>query len=109
MSVLAIPADRARSLARWNRVLSFLHGGQFLAMLAVASTAAVFAPVVPTVKPIIANGTFAGIEQTQVQLFSMPLAWFIASFLAMSAIAHAVMGWPLRERYEAFLARGINP
>lgn len=34
-----IPADRARSLARWNRVLSGLHGVQFVAMLAVASTA----------------------------------------------------------------------
>ena len=65
-------------------------------MLAVASTAAVFAPFVPTVKPILENGTFVGLEQTSVELFSIPLAWFIASFLAMSAIAHAVAGWPLR-------------
>ena len=105
----AIPVDRARSLARWNRILSGLHGAQFLLMIAVASTAAVFAPFVPTVKPIIQNGVFAGIEQTQVQLFSFPLAWFIASFLAMSAIAHAIAGWPLRARYEAWLARGMNP
>lgn len=104
-----IPADRARSLARWNRVLSFLHGGQFVAMIVVASTVAVFAPFVPTVKPIIENGAFAGIEQTKVQLFSMPLGWFIASFLAMSAIAHAIAGWPLRARYEGWLARGMNP
>ena len=27
----------------------------------------------------------------------------------MSAIAHAVAGWPLRARYEAWLARGMNP
>ncbi len=105
----SIPVDRARSLARWNRVLSGLHGAQFLLMLAVASTAAVFAPFVPTVKPILDNGTFVGIEHTQVQLFSMPLAWFIASFLAMSAVAHAFAGWPLRSRYEAWLARGMNP
>ncbi len=97
---VAIPADRARSLARWNRVLSGLHAVQFVAVLAIASTTAAFAPFVPTVKPIIENGRFTGIEQTQVQLFSMPLAWFIASFLAMSAIAHAVAGW---------LARGMNP
>ncbi len=109
LATVAIPQDRARSLARWNRVLSFLHGGQFLAMLAVASTIAVFAPYVPTVKPIIENGAFAGIEQTRVQLFSMPLGWFIASFLAMSAIAHAIAGWPLRARYEGWLARGMNP
>ncbi|MEO5918611.1 MAG: heliorhodopsin HeR [Candidatus Limnocylindrales bacterium] len=109
MSSLAIPFDRARSLARWNRVLSFLHGAQFIAMLAVASTAAVFAPFVPTVKPILENGTFVGIEQTSVELFSIPLAWFIASFLAMSAIAHFIAGWPLRARYEGWLARGMNP
>lgn len=109
LQATAIPADRARSLARWNRVLSFLHGGQFVAMIVVASTVAVFAPFVPTVKPIIENGAFAGIEQTKVQLFSMPLGWFIASFLAMSAIAHAIAGWPLRARYEGWLARGMNP
>lgn len=106
---VAIPATRARALARWNRVLSGLHGLQFLAMLAIASTTAAFAPFVPTVKPIIENGRFTGVEQTQVQLFSIPLAWFIASFLAMSSIAHAVAGWPLRSRYEGWLARGMNP
>ena len=105
----AISADRSRSLSRWNRVLSALHGLQFVAMLAVASTAVAFAPFVPTVKPILVDGQFTGIEQTQVQLFTIPLAWFIASFLAMSAIAHAVAGWPLRARYEAWLARGMNP
>lgn len=105
----AIPDDRARSLARWNRVLAGLHGVQFVAMLAIASTAVAFAPFVPTIKPILANGRFTGIEQTQVQLFSIPLAWVIASFLAMSAIAHAVAGWPLRRRYEGWLARGMNP
>jgi hypothetical protein len=104
-----IPTDRARGLARWNRVLSFAHAGQFLVMLAVASTATVFAPFVPTVKPILENGTFVGLEQTSVELFSIPLAWFIASFLAMSAMAHAVAGWPLRARYEGWLARGMNP
>jgi hypothetical protein len=105
----AIPADRARSLSRWNRALVFLHGFQFVAMLAIASTSAKFEPFVPTIKPIIVGGKLTGIEQTSVQLFSMPLAWFIASFLAMSAIAHFVAGWPLRARYERWLARGMNP
>ncbi|HET7703852.1 MAG TPA: heliorhodopsin HeR [Candidatus Limnocylindrales bacterium] len=109
MTPSPIPPDRARSLTRWNRVLSGLHGIQFLAMLAVASTAAAFAPFVPTIKPILENGAFVGIEQTEVQLFSIPLAWVIASFLAMSAIAHAIAGWPLRARYESWLARGMNP
>ena len=105
----SIPPDRARSLARWNRVLSGLHGLQFVAMLAVASTAAAFAPYLSTVSIMTVDGVFAGLEPTQVQLFSMPLAWFIASFLAISAIAHFIAGWPLRRRYEAWLARGMNP
>jgi hypothetical protein len=104
-----IPADRASSLRRWNRFLTLAHFAQFVAMIAVSSTAAVFKPVVPTVKPIIENGTFVGTEQTQVVLFEMPLAWFIASFFLMSAIAHAAAGWFMRDRYEGWLARGMNP
>jgi hypothetical protein len=110
MSVPAtIPTERARSLARWNRFLAFAHAAQFVAMLAVGSTAKVFEPIVPTIKPIFEGGRFTGVEQTQVVLFQIPLAWWIASFFAMSAIAHFVAGWPLRARYEAWLARGMNP
>jgi hypothetical protein len=104
-----IPADRSRSLRRWNRGLTFAHGAQFLVMIAISSNAAVFAPVVPTVRPIIENGQFTGVEPSSVTLFSIPLAWLIASFFLMSAIAHASAGWFLRDRYEAYLARGINP
>ena len=105
----AIAPERASSLHRWNRVLSLLHGLQFVAMLAIASTAVAFAPYVSTVRIKLVDGAFAGVEPTQVQLFSIPLAWWIASFLAMSSIAHALAGGPLRARYEAWLARGMNP
>ena len=104
-----IPADRASSLRRWNRFLAGAHFIQFVLMIAVSSTAAVFKPIVPTIRPILANGTFKGVDQTQVVLFQMPLAWLIASFFLMSAIAHAAAGWFLRTRYEGFLARGMNP
>lgn len=104
-----IPADRSRSLRRWNRFLTLAHGAQFLVMLGISSTAAVFEPIVPTVRPIIENGQFTGIEPSSVILLSIPLAWFIASFFLMSAIAHAAAGWFLRERYEGWLARGMNP
>ena len=90
VSRTSIPADRARSLARWNRALVALHGIQFAVMIAIAGTATRFEPFVPTVKPILEDGRFLGVEETSVQLLSMPLAWFIASFLAMSAIAHWV-------------------
>jgi hypothetical protein len=105
----AIPADKSRSLRRWNRGLTFAHGAQFLAMIAISTTAVLFAPVVPTIRPIIEAGEFTGVEPSSVTLFSVPLAYVIASFFLMSAIAHASAGWLLRGRYEAFLARGMNP
>jgi hypothetical protein len=104
-----IPEARSRSLRRWNRFLVFAHGGQFLLMVLISTTAALFAPVVPTIKPIFEDGKFAGVEPTEVVLFSFPLAYLIASFFLMSAIAHFMAGWPLRARYEAWLARGMNP
>ena len=104
-----IPPERARSLARWNRFLVFAHGAQFVLMLLIARTAVLFEPSVPTVRPIITDGQFTGIEQTSVLLVSFPLAYLIASFFLMSAIAHATAGWFLRGRYEAWLARGMNP
>lgn len=107
--VAPIPPDRARSLRRWNRFLVFAHLAQFVAMIAVSRTTAMFEPVVPTVRPIIEGGQFRGIEETAVTLFSVPLAWVIASFFLMSATAHFLAGWPMRARYEAWLARGMNP
>ncbi|MEX2182859.1 MAG: heliorhodopsin HeR [Chloroflexota bacterium] len=105
----AIPTEKSRSLRRWNRFLTVAHGAQFLVMIAISSTAALFEPVVPTVRPIIENGQFTGIEPSSVTLLSIPLAWVIATFFLMSAIAHAAAGWFLRDRYEAWLARGMNP
>ncbi len=105
----AIPVQTSRSLRRWNRGLTFAHGIQFVAMIDISATAVAFAPVVPTVRPILEDGQFTGVEPSSVTLFSIPLAWVIASFFLMSAIAHASAGWLLRGRYEAFLARGMNP
>ncbi len=105
----AIPEERSRSLRRWNRFLVFAHGAQFLLMVLISSTTTLFEPVVPTIKPIITDGSFTGVEPTEVVIFSFPLAYLIASFFLMSAIAHFVAGWPLRARYEAWLARGMNP
>jgi len=104
-----IAPERARSLRRWNRFLTFAHGAQFVLMLLVSRTTALFEPVVPTVRPVIVNGEFTGIEPSSVLLFSFPLAYLIASFFLMSAIAHAAAGWFVRDRYEAWLARGMNP
>lgn len=108
-SARAIPADRARSLARWNRFLAVAHLAQFILMVAVSRTTSLFEPVVPTIKPLFTNGKFSGVEPTEVVLMSVPLAYVIASFFLMSSIAHVAAGWVLRGRYEGWLARGLNP
>ena len=78
-------------------------------MLLVSRTTALFEPVVPTVRPLLTDGKLTGIEPSSVLLVSFPLAYLIASFFLMSAIAHATAGWVLKSRYEAWLARGMNP
>jgi hypothetical protein len=108
-AVTPIPAQRASSLRRWNRFLALAHGAQFVLMLLVSRTTALFEPVVPTVRPLLTDGKFTGLEPSSVLLVSFPLAYLIASFLLMSAIAHATAGWVLRGCYEAWLARGMNP
>jgi hypothetical protein len=105
-----IAPERARSLSRWNRFLVFAHGGQFVLMLLISGTAVLFEVVVPTARPVLdQNGDITGIEPSSVLLVSFPLVYLIASFFLMSAIAHASAGWLLRGRYEAWLARGMNP
>jgi hypothetical protein len=108
-SAAAISPERSRSLRRWNRFLAVAHAIQFVLMVAISKTTTVFEPVVPTIRPIFTDGKFTGTEPTSVVLFSFPLAYLIASFFLMSAIAHFLAGWPLRARYEAWLARGMNP
>ncbi len=44
-----------------------------------------------------------------VQLTSFHMAWLIAAFFALSAIAHFLISGPLRARYESHLARQRNP
>ena len=54
-AAVPIPAERARSLGRWNRFLAVAHGGQFVLMLLVSRTTALFEPVVPTVRPLLTD------------------------------------------------------
>jgi hypothetical protein len=104
-----IPAKRAEQLFRWNRILVVLHGIQALIIVAIS-------PVTATVKfegsfPIakLVNGQFAGITTGSESLFAIPLAYVVAAFFGLSALAHFLVAFPLRERYEGWLARSYNP
>jgi hypothetical protein len=90
----SIPAKRAQSLFRWNVALTLLHAAQAVIVALVSKTEVRFAPIAETVK-VIPNpdGGRPLIEPIDVT----------------SALAHFAAAFPLRRRYENWLARGKNP
>ncbi len=108
-SVVALDPARARGLARWNAVLAVLHGLQFVLMLAISRTEAAFTASVTYVVPRLEAGRFVGVDTRAAEIVNFPLAYVVASFFLMSALAHFLLRWPLRGRYEGWLRRGMNP
>jgi hypothetical protein len=105
----AIPEDRSASLFRWNAILAALHAIQGLVILALTF---VRDPIVTS--PVVTSYlSFDPVEETLVQaqrtLFELPIGPAVAAFFFASAIAHALLAWPLRSWYEARLARHIQP
>jgi hypothetical protein len=105
----SIPADRARSLFRWNAALSAIHFAQFLLMLLLSLQQS---PM--TTMPIVSSYlTFdtatSSLEQAQRVLFELPIGPTVAIFFLMSSIAHFMVAFPARGWYERSLARGQNP
>lgn len=105
----AIDPARARGLARWNATLALLHAIQFVLMIIVSRADALFTASVSYAVPRIEGGKFLGLDTSSAQVVSLPLAYLVASFFFMSATAHFLLRWPLRARYERWLARGMNP
>lgn len=104
-----IAPARARGLARWNAALTVLHAAQFVLMILISRTEATLTAVVTFAVPRLEAGRFAGLDTRTSEVISIPLAYVVASFFLMSATAHFLLRWPLRSRYEAWLARGMNP
>ena len=107
--ITAIPAGRASQLFRWNRALIALHGIQALIIVLISPTDAKvnFEGSYPVAK--IVDGVFAGLTTGTKELFGIPLAYVVAAFFGLSALAHFLVAFPLRERYERWLAQSFNP
>ena len=105
----SIPAARAKQLFNWNRLLVLLHGIQAAIIWWISPTDALvrFEGTYPVSK--IVNGQFAGLESAKELLVSFPLAYLVAAFFLLSALAHFLVAYPLRKRYENWLAREFNP
>ncbi len=104
-----IASGRAAQLFRWNRILSVLHAAQAIIIIVISPTAAAvrFEGTYPVSN--IVDGQFAGLTSAKELLFSFPLAYLVAAFFGLSALAHYLVAYPLRERYEGWLAQQFNP
>jgi len=101
----ASEADLERRIGRlrvFNLVMGLIHAAQGFAILALSTgfTLPVVAHV-PTGPP--------GAPQETVVLFDLPVAWAVAAFLFISAIAHLLIASPgIFPRYERMLRSGRN-
>jgi hypothetical protein len=105
----AIPAARAKQLFNWNRLLVLLHGIQATIIWWISPTDALvrFEGTYPVSR--IVDGQFVGLDSAKELLISFPLAYLVAAFFLLSALAHFLVAYPFRKRYESWLAREFNP
>lgn len=100
--VVDIPAERLSTLRRWNIVAAVLHAASAIAVVVLANDFAL-----PVTASYIEGppGTDAYSRTT---LWEIPLAWGVALFFVLSALAHAWVSGPGRARYAADLAHQRN-
>ena len=105
----AIPGSQARSLHRWNASLAAIHALQALLILGLsfAKSPIVTAPVVSSYLTF--DTATKTLVPAQRALFDLPIGPAVALFFLCSALAHFVVAFPARARYERSLARGQNP
>lgn len=99
---------KVASLQRWNFVLAGLHAAQGVAVLVLAKS--VTFPISVnflTLNSLAPKGTVQLVPASQ-NVFDLNLAYLVAAFFFMSAIAHLLMATKLRSTYEKNLKRHLN-
>jgi ABC-type multidrug transport system fused ATPase/permease subunit len=100
-------------LRRFNMIMGGLHLIQGIAMLFLATTViqtiAEFSPTI-TQNFLTFNQQTQSLELTSENLFELPFGILVASFLLISALAHAIISIPKKTNdiYTADLKKGIN-
>jgi hypothetical protein len=95
--------NTSTTLRRYNVVAGSLHAVSAIAVLAFANGFSL---------PVDADylaGAPGTTKHQLVQLFSIRMAWLVAAFFVLSAVAHFAVAGPLRARYDARLADHQNP
>lgn len=95
--------DRMRRLRPFNLVMGVFHLLQALVIVFLATDFSL-----PVTGTYLAGPPGSGVGDP-VTLFSIPLGLGVAAFLALSAVAHAIIGGPAYSWYVASLGQGRNP
>jgi hypothetical protein len=106
---VSTPETKLKGLRKWNFVMAFLHFIQGVAII-ILSTDSLFA----VTTSYLTTDSLASTEGAPVlvnatrNLFDVNLAYVIAAFFFMSAIAHIYMATVYRKKYEQNLLVGMN-
>ncbi len=104
------PANVFSNLRKWNISLAVLHAVQALIIVVIARDVSV--PVSTeflTLNPLATEATGQPVlVQATKSLFEVNLAYLVAVFFVMSAVAHTIMATVYRKSYETNLKLGVN-
>lgn len=94
------------SLKKLNLLMAFVHAAQAAAVLILASPDKGLQPISTTYLNF--NKYTSSLESAYRHLFDVNLAWLVAAFFAMSAIAHLFVATVYRPKYESDLKNNLN-
>lgn len=100
--------DRFKNLRTWNWAMALLHAAQGVAVVLISKD--VLFPVTTdhlTLDPLTQGGSPVLVPATR-HLFDVNVAYIVAAFFFMSAIAHLSIATWYRKKYEANLQNGMN-
>ena len=96
------------SLYRWNRVLAGLHAAQGVAVLVLAKSVTFPISVNYLTPDTLASGDAVRLVPATHNVFDINLAYLVAAFFFMSAIAHLSLATFCRDWYEKKLKNHLN-
>lgn len=97
-----------KSIIKLNTIAMFLHLAQGIAMIWLVTALGVNKSYDITVNYLSFNSTTQSLEPASSVISSVDFAWLVASFMFMSAIAHAIIITVYRKKYISDLKTGIN-
>lgn len=108
-TIQKISKAKFRSLNLWNRNLAILHFVQAVAIVLLSNQ--VTFPVTSSYLTIDSLASKAGhpvLVAASRHSFDINLAYLVAAFFVISALAHLIIATVYRKQYEADLKRGVN-